>query len=138
MRATRDPLPASRTALRRNRGLKARQTGRAAEALAALWLMVRGYRILAFRSRTHGVEIDLLARRGGVLAVVEVKARGSLAEAMEAVTPVQQARLHRAAEAMCGRPGFEGLSVRLDLMALAPGRWPRHVPNAWPDSWPAS
>ncbi len=131
MTAAREP-----TALRRDRGLKARASGRGAERVAALWLMLKGYRVLAFRSRTHGVEIDLLARRGQVLAVVEVKARRSLDEALAAVTPTQRQRLRRAAEAMLGRPGMAGLSVRLDLLALSPGRWPRHVRNAWPDTWP--
>ncbi len=132
MTAAREP-----TALRRGRGLKARASGRSAERFAALWLMLKGYRILAFRSRTHGVEIDLLARRGRVLAVIEVKARRSLAEALAAVTPVQQQRLRRAAEAMLSRPGMAGLSVRLDLLALAPGRWPRHIHDAWPDIRPS-
>jgi putative endonuclease len=129
MTAAREP-----TALRRDRGLKARASGRGAERLAALWLMLRGYRILAFRTRTHGVEIDLLARRGRVLAVIEVKARRSLDEALAAVTPAQRQRLRRAAEAVLARPGMAGLSVRLDLLALAPGRWPRHVPDAWPSA----
>jgi putative endonuclease len=119
------------TAVRRARGLKARNTGRGAELLAALWLTARGYRILGFRSRTHGVEIDLLARRGRVLAVIEVKTRRDLAESLAAVTPAQQARLRRAGEAMLGRPGMGGLSVRLDLLALAPRRWPRHIRDAW-------
>jgi putative endonuclease len=120
----------SRTNARRERGARARADGRAAELRAALWLMAKGYRILALRRRVQGVEIDLLARRGAVLAVVEVKARRTLAEALEAVTPAQRARLLRAGATLAG--GGRPLSVRLDLVALAPGRWPRHVANAWP------
>ena len=118
---------------RRIRGAEARRSGRAAERIAALWLMARGWRILAMRLKAQGVEVDLLARQGHVLAVVEVKSRTDLASALEAVSADQRRRLRRAAQALLARPGFEGLSVRLDLVALAPGRLPRHIPDAWPD-----
>jgi putative endonuclease len=121
------------TARRRASGARARRTGRASEIVAAFWLMAKGWRILAMNLKTHGVEIDLLARKGGVLAVVEVKARATLDAALAAVTPDQQARLHRAGLALAARPQSTGLSLRLDLVALAPGRLPRHIPNAWPD-----
>jgi putative endonuclease len=70
--------------------------GRRAEVVAALWLMAKGYRILGFRLATPLGEIDLLAQRGGVLAVVEVKSRTSLEAALEAVTYEQRERLRRA------------------------------------------
>jgi putative endonuclease len=94
--------------------------------------MAAGWRILGMRLRTHGVEIDILARRGGVLAVVEVKSRATLAEALEAVGWAQARRLRRAAEAIAQRPGLAGLSIRLDLIAMAPRRLPRHIADAWP------
>ena len=53
--------------------------GQKAETLAALWLRLKGYRILARRFRAPPGEIDLVARRGRVLALVEVKARADLA-----------------------------------------------------------
>ncbi len=101
--------------------------------LAAFWLMAQGYRILGFRMRLAGVEIDIAARRGEVLAVVEVKRRRTLQDALDAVTPVQQARLQRAGLALADRfrRGDGAPSVRLDLLALAPGRLPKHVPDAW-------
>jgi len=95
--------------------------------------MAAGWRILGMRLKTHGVEIDILARRGDVLAVVEVKARATLAQALEAVGWAQQRRLRRAAEAIAQRPGLNGLSIRLDLIAIAPRRLPRHIADAWPD-----
>jgi len=121
------------SARRQALGVQARRTGRTGEIVAAFWLMAKGWRILAANLRTHGVEIDLLARRGAVLAVVEVKARANLDAALAAVTPDQQARLRRAGLALAARPQSEGLSMRLDLIALAPGRLPRHIPDAWPD-----
>jgi putative endonuclease len=103
--------------------------------LAAIWLMAKGYRILGFRLKTRQAEIDLLALRGKVLAVVEVKRRTSLLAALETVTFDQRDRLRRAGRALAaGRPALSGAAVRLDLIALAPGRLPRHIPDAWKGS----
>lgn len=114
------------------RGAAARLSGRRGEVLAAIWLMAKGYRILGFRLKTRQAEIDLLAQRGDVLAVVEVKRRTSLEVALETVTPDQRERLRRAGQAIAaGRPALRGCGVRVDLLALAPGRLPRHIPDAW-------
>jgi len=118
--------------IRSARGAAARLSGRQGEVLAAIWLMAKGYRILGFRLKTPQAEIDLLATRGKVLAVVEVKRRTSLLAALETVTFDQRERLRRAgANLAARRPGLAGASVRLDLMALAPGKLPRHIPDAW-------
>ncbi|MEO8115461.1 MAG: YraN family protein [Phenylobacterium sp.] len=117
---------------RQARGAAARLAGRRSEVVAALWLMAKGYRILGFRLKTPQAEIDLLALRGRVLAVVEVKRRTSLAVALETVGFDQRDRLRRAgANLAARRPGLADASVRLDLMALAPGKLPRHIPDAW-------
>jgi putative endonuclease len=114
------------------RGAAARLTGRRGEVLAALWLMARGYRILGFRLKAPQAEIDLLAKRGRVLAVVEVKRRASLEAALEAVSFDQRDRLRRAGLAIAARrAGLKACVVRLDLLALAPGRLPMHIRDAW-------
>ncbi len=119
-------------AARQARGLDARRSGRRAEWLAALWLMAKGYRILGLRLATPFGEIDLLAQRGHIMAVVEVKRRRTLEEALLAVGAVQQERLARAGANLAARRApARDLAVRLDLIALAPGRWPRHIPAAW-------
>ena len=121
--------------VRAARGAASRLAGRRAEALAAIWLMAKGYRILGFRLKTRQAEIDLLAVRGRVLAVVEVKRRSSLLVAMETVTFDQRDRLRRAGAALAAsRPALAGAAVRLDLIALAPGKLPRHIPDAWKGS----
>lgn len=103
-----------------------------AEVWAAIWLIAKGYRILGFRLKTPQAEIDLLAQRGDVLAVVEVKRRASLENALETVTADQRDRLRRAGAALArNRAGLAHCGVRLDLLALAPGRLPRHIPDAW-------
>lgn len=114
------------------RGAAARRSGRRAEVVAVAWLMAKGYRIVGFRLKTPQAEIDVLAKRGDVLAVVEVKSRTSLEVALDTVTFDQRDRLRRAgAQLAANRPGLSRCAVRLDLMALAPGNLPRHIPDAW-------
>lgn len=118
--------------VRAERGAAARLSGRRAEVWAAAWLMAKGYRILGFRLKAPQAEIDLLAKRGAVLAVVEVKSRTTLEVALETVTFDQRDRLRRAgAQLAANRPGLAACAVRLDLLALAPGKLPRHIPDAW-------
>ena len=117
---------------RRKRGLAARLSGRRAEWRAALLLMLKGYRILGFRLKTPQGEIDLLALRGKTLAVVEVKQRATLEAALECVSVDQRTRLRRAGLSIAQRrPGLKDAFVRLDLVALAPRRLPRHIVDAW-------
>lgn len=125
-------MSVARKAARQARGAAARLSGRRGEVWAALWLMAKGYRILGFRLKTPQAEIDLLAKRGDVLAVVEVKQRASLQAALEAVGFDQRERLRRAGATLAARrPSLAGAAVRLDLLALAPGRLPMHIPDAW-------
>ena len=110
--------------------------GLRAETVAALWLMLKGYRVLGRRVRfaagSGAGEIDLIARRGRALVFVEVKARADLGSAAEAIRPEQRRRIVRAAEAfLAGRPDLSGLEVRFDAILVAPGRIPRHISGAW-------
>lgn len=117
---------------RRIRGTQARLSGRKAELWAAALLMLKGYRILGFRLRTPAGEIDLVALRGKTLAIVEVKQRATLEAALEAVGHTQRERLLRAGRSLAARRrGLADAFVRLDLIALAPGRLPRHIVDAW-------
>lgn len=110
----------------------AERRGRSAERLAAWWLRLKGYRIVARGFRTPVGEIDLVARRGRRLALVEVKRRETLAAAAEAIRPQQQARIARAAELFLKRrPDLAGLTLGFDALLLAPGHRPRHLPDAW-------
>lgn len=108
--------------------------GLRAEFLCVVHLRLRGYRILARRFRVPVGEIDIVVRRGRVVAFVEVKARGDLDEAAESVTPRQRRRIRRAAEAyLAAHPVPADCDLRFDVMLLAPGRWPCHVKDAWRD-----
>ncbi len=106
--------------------------GRAAELRCALMLRLKGWRILARRYHTPVGEIDLIAKHGDIVAAIEIKARQSLAEALEAVTPRQKRRIELAAAAFLSQhPKWSKLGFRFDVIAVTPWRLPHHVPDAW-------
>ena len=108
-------------------GAVSHRLGHRSEWVAAAWLMVRGYQVLGFRLKTRAGEIDILARRGKVLAVVEVKRRATLEAALTALGPDQYDRLLAAGRSVLRqRPSLAGHVLRIDMVALAPGRFPRH------------
>src|SRR5690606_5326578 len=83
--------------------IQAYRRGLRAETQAAWWLRCKGYRILARRWLGGGAEVDIIARRGKTLCVVEVKARPSVEEAIAAITPAKQRQLLRGVEAYLAR-----------------------------------
>lgn len=110
--------------------------GRHSERLAAWWLRLKGYRLLGrnlrFGRGSGAGEIDLVVRRGDVVAFVEVKRRASLEAAALALSPAQRRRIEQGAAAfLARRPECAGCALRFDLILLAPWRWPRHWPDAW-------
>jgi putative endonuclease len=110
----------------------ARRRGRLAEWLCCWHLRLRGWRIVARDWRCPAGEIDILARRGGVLAIIEVKSRSAVAEAAMALSPRQRRRIGRAAQAfLLGRPDLAGLTLRFDVMLVAGRRLPRHWRGVW-------
>jgi putative endonuclease len=118
-----------RPILRRQR---AERRGRLAEWLCVCHLRLRGWRIVARGWRCPAGEIDILARRGRILAVIEVKSRGELQLAAAALPPRQRRRITRAAEAfLTMHPELAGLGLRFDLMLVAPRRLPHHWRGAW-------
>jgi putative endonuclease len=115
--------------LRRQR---AQRRGRLAEWLCLWHLRLRGWHILARGWRCPAGEIDIVARRGKVLAIIEVKSRGEFAAAAAALASRQRRRIARAAEAfVLQRSDLAGLDLRFDLMLVAPRRLPRHWRGAW-------
>ena len=108
--------------------------GRRAERLAAWRLRLAGYRVLARRYRTPVGEIDLIARRGRRLVMVEVKARPTEALARQAVPERQRRRIAMAARRfLAANPRYRDHAVRFDVMAVVPGRLPIVIADAWRD-----
>jgi putative endonuclease len=99
---------------------------------AAIYLMCKGYRILAWRYKTKSGEVDLVAVRGGTVLFVEVKARADRTTGLEAVTPKAQARILRAAEHfMQRRPRYKNYVWRFDAVIVTSRRLPYHLKDAW-------
>jgi putative endonuclease len=105
--------------------------GRRAETLAAWWLRLWGWRILASRARVPGGEVDLVARRGRTLAFVEVKQRSTEDAAAWSLDEYRLRRVAVAAQKLAPRYARDGDDIRIDAMFIVPRRLPRHLPNVW-------
>jgi putative endonuclease len=112
---------------------KAETRGRRSELLAIALLLLKGYRILARRLRTPLGEIDLIARSPtGLVCFIEVKARSEALLAAQSLNDRQKARIGRAAmHYLARRPRLARKGMRFDIIAVAPGRLPRHHRDAW-------
>jgi putative endonuclease len=115
--------------LRRKQAYRA---GRRAEMMAVVLLRLKGYRILARDYRAGVGELDIVAKRGRLLAVVEVKRRRDMASALAAITDRQRRRIVRATEAFVARHKWLGeMDIRFDAIVVLPNRPPKHIKDAW-------
>lgn len=111
---------------------RAERLGRIAEWLCCLVLWLKGYRILATRLRLPVGEIDIIATKRGVVAVVEVKARRNMALALASLPRTSWRRRYAAiSHFVARRPHLAHHAIRFDLMAVLPRRLPRHVKDVW-------
>ncbi|MBB3311609.1 putative endonuclease [Rhizobium sp. BK196] len=111
---------------------KALRRGAAAEYIAAIFLMLKGYRVLAMRYKTKLGEIDIIARKGDLAVFVEVKARSDEMGAIDAVSYASQKRIRAASDFWLARQrDYARLSQRYDIVAILPGKLPRHFPDAF-------
>lgn len=109
----------------------AEASGRAAERRAAEWLRENGWAIVGERVKTKLGEIDLIARRPGMTAFVEVKFRRRPADLDCAIDEARLARVAAAVECVAHEFAGTGDDIRIDVILLAPGVAPRHIVNAW-------
>ncbi|WP_226017310.1 YraN family protein [Novosphingobium sp. FKTRR1] len=114
---------------------KAESKGRSAEVLAAWWLRLQGWRILARRQRLGVGEVDIIARRGRTVAFVEVKWRNHPALLRQAVDVRRLHRVVAAAQGLAHRFAGPQDDLRVDVILIAPWRLPRRITNVWqPDA----
>lgn len=114
-----------------DRRVKAELRGRRGETLARWYLRLTGWQILAQRAKTRRGEVDIVARRGRLLCFVEVKWRARSADQNTAIDAFRLRRVAAAAEVLAAKYAKPGDDVRIDVMLISPGRWPRHIVNAW-------
>lgn len=105
--------------------------GRRGEDFAAWWLRLHGWRIVGARVKTPRGEIDLIARRGKLVAFVEVKWRATPRQLDQSIDEYRLRRVAAAVEAVAHKFMRAGDTARIDVMLLAPRRLPRHIVNAW-------
>lgn len=117
---------------RLDRKRRSERKGRRAEWLAALALMLKGYRIAALRYRTPVGEIDIVARKRDLVAFVEVKARRDLATGVDAVSYPAQRRIAAAGELFISQQRDSArLSWRHDVVVVSPWKWPQHLEDVF-------
>ena len=117
---------------RRQRGQAAHARGLAAEDTACAALAADGWTIHARRLRTQAGEVDAVAEKAGILSIVEVKSRPSLAEAAIALTVRQQTRLLGACEIILAEHPDWGINgVRFDVLVVNPAGQVRRIADAF-------
>ena len=118
---------------RRNvKRVAAERLGKRAEWFAAIALMIKGYKLVARRFKTRAGEIDIIARKGDLVIMVEVKARPNVQQAVDAVSHSSQGRISNAADLWHAKqPDAAKLSIRFDIIAVCPGKWPVHLEDAF-------
>jgi len=109
----------------------AEASGRRGERLAGWWLRLKGWSILARRVRTPAGEVDLIAKKGNLIAFVEVKMRKTAAELDFAIDERRLSRVAAAAEYLMPSYAGPGDDIRVDVILIAPGTRLRHIENAW-------
>ncbi len=109
----------------------AEQSGRQAERWASVWLRLKGWKVLAQRVKTPRGEIDLICRRSGIVAFVEVKFRKRAVDLDHAIDAYRLKRVAAAVECVAHEYVRDGEDMRVDVILLAPGVLPRHITNAW-------
>lgn len=109
----------------------AEQSGRDGERRAAVWLRLKGWSVVAQRVKTPLGEIDLIAKRGGIVAFIEVKWRNKADDLDHAIDERRLSRVAAAVESVAHKYALDGEDIRIDVILLAPGAFPRHIVNAW-------
>lgn len=111
----------------------AEQRGHWGENRAALWLRLHGWRIVARRQRVRVGEVDIIARRGRVVAFIEVKTRAIAADLDTAIDRHRLKRVAAATHVLAPRYTTPRDTIRIDVILIAPRCWPRHLVNVWCD-----
>ncbi len=126
-------MPASWREKVSNKRERAERRGHLAEFVALIYLRLKGYRLLAQRFKSPQGEIDLIMRRRDVTAFIEVKAKDTRDQGVEAVTTTQSRRIAAAARFWMARDKLSNRNFcRFDIVVVNAYFWPQHIENAFP------
>ena len=118
--------------MNKKRRKQAELSGRRTEYLAALWLRLKGYKILARRFKTPFGELDIVARKGNILAIIEVKRRKTIDQARAALHAANLSRIEEAAYFYQSKnPALTDLDIRFDGVYVGRGLRLQHEKDAW-------
>ena len=109
-----------------------RAYGNEGEQAACDYLVRHGYTILDRNVRRGRGEIDIIARRRGVIAFIEVKRRSSLSfgTPAEAVNPEKQRRILSAASIYLQEKNLSEANIRFDIIEILANKI-RHIEAAF-------
>jgi putative endonuclease len=114
------------------------QRGLAGEEQAIRYLQSLGWQIESHRFRVGRIELDIVARRGALVAFVEVKTRrglgGAFGSPFEAVTGGKRREIVKAARVWMDRYGLRGDVYRFDCIAIVDGKLD-HLEDAFRPGW---
>ncbi len=111
---------------------KTYQFGIWAEKITIIFLFLKGYQILAWRHKTYFGEIDIIAKKGRTIVIIEVKARKSQRSVEEVLKPKQITRIKKASEFfLIKNPRFHNHALRFDFIRVGKFFIPRHYKNFW-------
>ncbi|MFK7901713.1 MAG: YraN family protein [Nitratireductor sp.] len=111
---------------------QAQKRGLFAESLAAGFLRLKGYKIVERNYKTKFGEIDIIARKGDLIAIVEVKARANVQAAIDSVSYEASRRIENTADHwLAKQEDYHLLSTRFDIIAIEPSKWPAHLKDAF-------
>ena len=111
--------------------------GKRFEEAAARWLAARGWQVVESNVRFRRKEIDLVIRRGDLVAFVEVKGRrgAGYSQPAEAITWKKRREIESVARWWVDRSGAENLSYRFDVVGVVADRDGvlviEHLEDAW-------
>ncbi|NNE57531.1 MAG: YraN family protein [Hellea sp.] len=115
-----------------NERLKREKLGRRAETLAAFYLRLKGYTIVARRFKTPSGEIDIIAARRDLVIMIEVKAREHLQIARESISMKSRKRVETAARQFLSRQArYQNYGIRFDAIFVIKGRKIVHEKDFW-------
>ena len=106
--------------------------GHWAETMAALYLCLKGFKVLERRYKTSVGEIDIIARKGKMIIMAEVKFRPDAGQGLEAVSAPSRRRIERTAEHFLARnTAYAQHDIRFDVLAVSGAFSVHHLDNAW-------
>lgn len=104
--------------------------GLLSEFVAKVFLLIKGYRIIAQRYKTKFSEIDIIAQKNSTIVFVEIKFRRKFSLEFNPISLSQLTRIRKTAKIFTSRGFYKHNQIRFDLILIEPFKI-RHLTNAF-------